>query len=205
MVLTGDMGADPDSYVRCHIEVSRHRIWFVLINRRGPVDGDAADDEAKKKRHVQPVTPAHEDMVSFSDEHVAGTAMRARGETTPYPGALESLVECAAPSRPCAERHLHLLGVADLSTQARSGYGKLRCRRGYRILDLRPCPWPTPLRQPARLDLQPCESRTRHVSAGATSALVVCLPIHAERDGVCCGAAHGRRMALLVASPDGCG
>src|SRR6185312_12752858 len=125
--------------------------------------------------------------------------MRARGETTPYPGALESLVERATPSWPYSERHLHLLGLADLSTQARSGYRKLRCGSGYWNLDLRPCPWPTPLRQSARLDLQPHESRTRHVSAGSAHSLAVRVLIHAERHGVRCRAAHGTRVALLVA------
>ena len=44
-------------------------IWLVLINRRRPVNGDAAQSEANKERHVQPVTPAHQDMVSFDHEH----------------------------------------------------------------------------------------------------------------------------------------
>ena len=122
-------------------------------------------------------------------------------KTTPYPGALESLVERAAPSWPCFERHLDLLGLADLSTQARPEYGKLRRGGGYRNLDLCPCPWSTPLRQSARLDLQPHESRARHVSAGSASALAVCLPVHAERHGVRSRAGHGRRLALLAASP----
>ena len=69
MVLTRDMGANPDSDIRCHIEVPRNRIWLVLIDRRSPVDGDAAQYKAKKERHVQPVTAAHQDMVSFNDEH----------------------------------------------------------------------------------------------------------------------------------------
>ena len=69
MVLARDMGANPDSNIRCHIEVSCNRIWLVLIDRRSPVNGDAAQYKAKKKRHVQPVTPAHQDMVSFNHEH----------------------------------------------------------------------------------------------------------------------------------------
>src|ERR1700733_4050455 len=127
--------------------------------------------------------------------------MRARGETTPYPGALESLVERAAPSWPCTERHLHLLGFADLSTQARSGYRKLRCGSGYWNLDLRPYPWPTPLRQSARLDLQPHESGAGHVSVGSAHSLAVRVLIHAERHGVRCRAAHRTGVALLVAPP----
>ena len=69
MVLTRDMGANPDSDICRHIEVSRNRIWFVLIDRRRPVNGYAAQNEAKKEGHIQPVTPAHQDMMSFNHEH----------------------------------------------------------------------------------------------------------------------------------------
>ena len=69
MVLTWDMGANPDSDIRCHIEVSRNRIWLVLIDRRSSVNGDVAYDESQKERHIQPVTPAHQDMVPFDHEH----------------------------------------------------------------------------------------------------------------------------------------
>ena len=69
MVLTRDMGADPDSNIGGDIEVSRNRIWLVLINRRGPVNGNAAQNKAEEERHVQPVTAAHQPMVSFDDEH----------------------------------------------------------------------------------------------------------------------------------------
>ena len=78
MVLTGDMGANPDSNIRCHIEVPRHGIWLVLIDRRSPVNGDAAQYKTKKERHVQPVTPAHQDMVSFHNEHSWLYQQRAR-------------------------------------------------------------------------------------------------------------------------------
>jgi hypothetical protein len=63
------MGADPDSDIRCHIEVSRIRVWLVLIDRRRPVNRDAAQNKAKKERRIQPMTPAHQDMVSFNHEH----------------------------------------------------------------------------------------------------------------------------------------
>jgi hypothetical protein len=43
---SGHMGAYPDSDVRRHIEVSPSRIWLVLINRRTPVNRNAAQDEA---------------------------------------------------------------------------------------------------------------------------------------------------------------
>ena len=69
VVLTRDVCANPDSDIRCHIEVSRIRVWLVLIDRRSPVNGDAAQNKAKKERDVQPVTCAHKDMVSFSHEH----------------------------------------------------------------------------------------------------------------------------------------
>ena len=42
------------------------------------------------------------------------------GQEASSPGALESLAECADPSRPHSERHLYLLEFADLSAQARS-------------------------------------------------------------------------------------
>ena len=69
MVLTVDMRADPDPDVRCHIEVSRIRIWRVLIDRRRPVNGDAAQNKAKKKWDVQPVAAAQQNMVPFNYEH----------------------------------------------------------------------------------------------------------------------------------------
>src|SRR5947209_4901720 len=37
VVQSGQMGTYPDSNIRRHIEVSRLRIWLVLIDRRGPV------------------------------------------------------------------------------------------------------------------------------------------------------------------------
>src|SRR5882762_8575690 len=63
------MGAYPDSNIRRHIEVSRSRIWLVLIDRRGPINGDAAENEAEKDRHIQPVTPAHQEMVLLDYAH----------------------------------------------------------------------------------------------------------------------------------------
>ena len=63
------MGAYPDSNIRRHIEVSSERIWRVLIDRRTPVNGDAAQTEAEKDRHIQPVTPAHEEMMPLDHEH----------------------------------------------------------------------------------------------------------------------------------------
>src|SRR2546427_11255960 len=63
------MCAYPDSNIRRHIEVPRNRVWLVLIDRRSPVNGDAAENEAEKHRHIQPVTPAHQEMVLLDHEH----------------------------------------------------------------------------------------------------------------------------------------
>src|SRR5579863_8766765 len=78
-------------------------------------------------------------------EHAIATAGRARGQEASSPGALESLAECADPSRPHFERHLDLLEFADLSAQARSAYRKLRCGGGHWDLDMRPCAPPASL------------------------------------------------------------
>src|SRR5258705_4566204 len=101
----------------------------------------------------------------------AGTAGRARRQETPFPGALESLAECADPSRPHSEWHLYLLGFANLSTQARSGYGKRRCGGGDWNLDMRPRAWPASLQQSTRLDLQPHGPWAGHVGASPAPAL----------------------------------
>src|SRR5712671_6764933 len=65
----GHMGAYPDSNIRRHIEVSGKRIWLVLIDRRTPINRDAAQNEAEKDRNIQPVTPAHEEMMPLGHEH----------------------------------------------------------------------------------------------------------------------------------------
>src|SRR5712691_4959264 len=69
LIQSGQMGAYPDSNIRRHIEVSRIRIWLVLIDRRGPVNRDAAENEAEKDRHIQPVTPAHQEMMPPGHKH----------------------------------------------------------------------------------------------------------------------------------------
>src|SRR5260370_9101946 len=63
------MGAYPDSNIRRHIDVSRNRIWLVSIDRRSPVNGDAAQNEAQKDRHIQQMTPAHQEMVLLAYDH----------------------------------------------------------------------------------------------------------------------------------------
>src|SRR5580658_1416106 len=59
------MGAYPDSDICRHIEVSGKRIWLVLMDRRTPVNRDAAQNEAEKDRRIQPVTPAPGDDASW--------------------------------------------------------------------------------------------------------------------------------------------
>src|SRR6266403_4259965 len=72
------MGAYPDSKIRRHIHVSRICIWLVLIDRRSPVNGDATQNETKKDRQIQPVSPAHQEMVLPDDEHARLFRQRAR-------------------------------------------------------------------------------------------------------------------------------
>src|SRR2546427_5375596 len=72
------MGPDPDSNIRRHVDVFRSRIWLVSIDRRSPVDGDAAENEAEKDWHIQPVTPAHQEMVLLGHEHAGLFQRRAR-------------------------------------------------------------------------------------------------------------------------------
>src|ERR1700733_657017 len=66
---SGHMRAYPDSNICHHIEVSGKRIWLVLIDRRTPVNRDAAQNEAEKDRHIQPVTPKHQEMMPPGHEH----------------------------------------------------------------------------------------------------------------------------------------
>src|ERR1700677_953249 len=79
VMLSGHMSAYPDSDVRRDIEVSRVRIWLVLVDRRSPVNRDATQNEAKKDGHIQPVAPAHQEMVLPDDEHARLFRQRARG------------------------------------------------------------------------------------------------------------------------------
>src|SRR5580692_10046441 len=69
VVLTRDMSANPDPDIRRHIEVSCDWVWLVLIDRRSPVNRDAAENKAKDELYVQPMTPPYEKMVSFNHEH----------------------------------------------------------------------------------------------------------------------------------------
>src|SRR6266403_338306 len=76
---SGHMGAYPDSNICRQIDVSRIRIWLMLIDGRGPVNRDAAENEAEKYRHIQPVTPTHQEMVLPSHEHAGLFHQRAHG------------------------------------------------------------------------------------------------------------------------------
>src|SRR2546429_388761 len=87
------VAAYPDSDIRRHIDASRIRIWFVLIDGRSPVNRDAAGNKAEKYRHIQPVTPPHQEMMLLGHEHAGLFQQRARGEEASSLGAVESLVE----------------------------------------------------------------------------------------------------------------
>src|ERR1700736_5286300 len=76
---SGHVGAYPDSNIRRHIDVSRFRIWLMLKDRRSPVNRNAADNEAEKYRQIQPVTPAHQEMMLLGYEHAGLFHQRAGG------------------------------------------------------------------------------------------------------------------------------
>src|SRR5258707_6801740 len=65
----GRLSAYPDSNIRHEVEVPGNRIGLVLINRRSPVNRNAAQNEAQKDRHIQPVTPADQEMMHPGHEH----------------------------------------------------------------------------------------------------------------------------------------
>src|SRR5882724_3292066 len=71
------VAAYPGSDIRRHIDASRIRIWFVLIDGRSPVNRNAADNEAEKDRHIQPVTPPHQKMMLLGHEHAGLFQQRA--------------------------------------------------------------------------------------------------------------------------------
>ena len=91
---SGHMGAYPDSDIRGHIEVSGIRIRLVLVDRGPPGDRDAAQNEAEKDRYIQPVTPAHQEMMPPGHERVPACSWRsllyAALLNSPFPGMLSS-------------------------------------------------------------------------------------------------------------------
>src|SRR5882757_11193762 len=66
---SGHVAAYPDSNISRHIDVSRIRIWLVLIDGRSPVNRDAAGNKAEKYRQIQPVTPQHQKMMFLGHMH----------------------------------------------------------------------------------------------------------------------------------------
>lgn len=66
----------------------------------------------------------HDELKSTSTLPEQPDVLVVRKHHFPFPGALQSLAECAAPSWTHSEWHFHLLGFSDLSTQAQSEYGK---------------------------------------------------------------------------------
>src|SRR5690348_7569353 len=75
MMQSGNMRAYQFAEVRKRIDISGHWIWFVLINRRGPIDGQATQNEAEEDWHVEPVAASHERVVSANHTH-AGLILR---------------------------------------------------------------------------------------------------------------------------------
>src|SRR5579862_8127264 len=63
------VGAYPDSNIRREVEVPGNRIGLVLVDRRSPVNRNAAQNETQKDRHIQPVTPADQEMMPPGHEH----------------------------------------------------------------------------------------------------------------------------------------
>src|SRR5215471_6426301 len=71
------MRAHPDTDVSKGIATPGPGIWFVLIDRRCPINGHAAQDEAQKDRHVQPVAAPHQQVVPVNYKHAGVTLRRA--------------------------------------------------------------------------------------------------------------------------------
>src|SRR5579864_108169 len=69
------MRAYPDADVRQRIKIPGHWIWFVLIHRRCPINGQATQNEAQKDWHVEPVAAPHQQVVPANYEH-AGFRLR---------------------------------------------------------------------------------------------------------------------------------
>src|SRR6516164_2045412 len=69
------MRAYPYTDVRKRIDIPGQWIWFVLVDRRRPIDGQATQDETEKDWHVQPMAAPHEQVVSANYTH-AGLILR---------------------------------------------------------------------------------------------------------------------------------
>jgi hypothetical protein len=75
LVQPWDVRAYPSTSVRKRIGIPGLRIWFVLLNRRCPIDGHASQDEAQKDWHVQPVAAPHQQVIPANYKH-AGFRLR---------------------------------------------------------------------------------------------------------------------------------
>jgi hypothetical protein len=72
------MRADPGTDVRERIDIPAHWIWFVLIDRRCPVNGHTTQDEADKDWHVQPMAASRHQVMLVNRKHAGLTLRRAR-------------------------------------------------------------------------------------------------------------------------------
>jgi hypothetical protein len=59
------------------IDVRGQWIWFVLIDRRCPINGQATQDETQEDWQVQPVAAPHQQLVPASYKHASLTFRRA--------------------------------------------------------------------------------------------------------------------------------
>jgi hypothetical protein len=63
------MRAYPSTSVGNRIEIPGHWIWFVLVDRRCPINGHATQGEAQQDWHVHPVAAPHEQVVPANYTH----------------------------------------------------------------------------------------------------------------------------------------
>ncbi len=63
------MRAYPSTDVHKRIDIPGQWIWFVLIDRRCPINGHATEDEAQKNWHVQPMAAPHQQVVPANYKH----------------------------------------------------------------------------------------------------------------------------------------
>jgi len=61
--------AYPDTDVRKRIDNPGQWVWFVLIDRRCPINGHATQDQAEKDWHVQPVAAPRQQMMPANYTH----------------------------------------------------------------------------------------------------------------------------------------
>jgi len=69
------MRAYPSTDVHKRIDIPGQWIWFVLIDRKCPINGHATEDEARKNWHVQPMAAPHQQVVPANYKH-AGFRLR---------------------------------------------------------------------------------------------------------------------------------